>query len=83
MEGTFHNCHFKAVNNQYDKLAIGRLHRHEQQKYQYLLGLLRYFAKKDQFILHKNIGKERTLGTSIDKNIAKTMGRKKQAEVNK
>ncbi|UTO18433.1 MULTISPECIES: YagK/YfjJ domain-containing protein [Acinetobacter] len=83
VEGTFHNCHFKAVNNQYDKLAIGRLHRHEQQKYQYLLGLLRYFAKKDQFILHKNIGKERTLGTSIDKNIAKTMGRKKQAEVNK
>lgn len=83
VEGTFHNCHFKAVNNQYDKLAIGRLHRHEQQKYQYLLGLLRYFAKKDQFILHKNIGKERTLGTSIHKNIAKTMGRKKQAEVNK
>lgn len=83
VEGTFHNCHFKAVNNQYDKLAIGRLHRDEQQKYQYLLGLLRYFAKKDQFILHKNIGKERTLGTSIDKNIAKTMGRKKQGEVNK
>ena len=83
VEGAFHNCHFKAVNNQYDKLAIGRLHRHEQQKYQYLLGLLRYFAKKDQFILHKNIGKERTLGTSIDKNIAKTMGRKKQTEVNK
>ncbi|MCU4578461.1 inovirus Gp2 family protein [Acinetobacter courvalinii] len=83
VEGTFHNCHFKAVNNQYDKLAIGRLHRDEQQKYQYLLGLLRYFAKKDQFILHKNIGKERTLGTSIDKNIAKTMGRKKQTEVNK
>jgi hypothetical protein len=67
-EGTFHNCHFKAVNNQYDKLAIGRLHRHEQQKYQYLLELLRYFAKKDQFILHKNIGKARTLGTSIDKD---------------
>lgn len=83
VEGTFHNCHFKAVNHQYDKLAIGRLHRDEQQKYQYLLGLLRYFAKKDQFILHKNIGKERTLGTSIDKNIAKTMGRKKQTEVNK
>lgn len=83
VEGAFHNCHFKAVNNQYDKLAIGRLHRDEQQKYQYLLGLLRYFAKKDQFILHKNIGKERTLGTSIDKNIAKKMGRKKQAEVNK
>ena len=67
-EGTFHNCHFKAVNNQYAKLAIGRLHRHEQQKYQYLLELLRYFAKKDQFILHKNIGKARTLGTSIDKD---------------
>ncbi|WP_343621957.1 YagK/YfjJ domain-containing protein [Acinetobacter proteolyticus] len=83
VEGTFHNCHFKAVNNQYDKLAIGRLHRHEHQKYQYLLGLLRYFAKKDQFILHKNVGKERTLGTSIDKNIAKKMGRKKHAEVNK
>lgn len=83
VEGAFHNCHFKAVNNQYHKLAIGRLHRDEPQKYQYLLGLLRYFAKKDQFILHKNIGKERTLGTSIDKNIAKTMGRKKQAEVNK
>lgn len=83
VEGAFHNCHFKAVNNQYDKLAIGRLHRDEEQKYLYLLGLLRYFAKKDQFILHKNIGKERTLGTSIDKNIARTMGRKKQGEVNK
>ncbi|WP_335955659.1 YagK/YfjJ domain-containing protein [Acinetobacter guillouiae] len=83
VEGAFHNCHFKAVNNQYDKLAIGRLHRDEHQKYQYLLGLLRYFAKKDQFILHKNIGKERTLGTSIDKKIAKAMGCKKQAEVNK
>jgi len=80
VEGTFHNCHFKAVNNQYDKLAIGRLHRHEQQKYQYLLELLRYFAKKDQFILHKNIGKERTLGTSIDRDTKKAMGRPKRTE---
>lgn len=80
VEGTFHNCHFKAVNNQYDKLAIGRLHRHEQQKYQYLLELLRYFAKKDQFILHKNIGKERTLGTSIDRDTKKSMGRPKRTE---
>ncbi|RGD93539.1 YagK/YfjJ domain-containing protein [Acinetobacter sp. SWAC57] len=80
VEGTFHNCHFKAVNNQYDKLAIGRLHRHEQQKYQYLLELLRYFAKKDQFILHKNIGKERTLGTSIDRDTKKAMGRHKRTE---
>ncbi len=80
VEGTFHNCHFKAVNNQYDKLAIGRLHRHEQQKYQYLLELLRYFAKKDQFILHKNIGKERTLGTSIDRDTKKAMGRPKKTE---
>lgn len=80
VEGTFHNCHFKAVNNQYDKLAIGRLHRHEQQKYQYLLELLRYFAKKDQFILHKNIGKERTLGTSIGRDTKKAMGRPKRTE---
>jgi hypothetical protein len=80
VEGTFHNCHFKAVNNQYDKLAIGRLHRHEQQKYQYLLELLRYFAKKDQFILHKNIGKERTLGTSIGRDTKKAKGRPKRTE---
>ncbi|KGT46398.1 inovirus-type Gp2 protein [Acinetobacter sp. HR7] len=91
-EGVYHNCNLDAHRGKYREVAIGTLKRDDHLKYQHLIMAIRYITKRDQFILHKRViidedgerkrlGKSnyfiRVFGTSIDKNLAKNMGRPK------
>lgn len=89
IEGAYHNCNLDAHNGKYKEVGIGTLQRNDLEKYRILIDVIRYITKRDQFIVHKqfleDVEKERKIikkayftrvfGTSIDKKVAKLMGR--------
>lgn len=89
-EGAYHNCNLDAHNGKYSKVGIGTLQRNDLEKYRILIEVIRYITKRDQFIVHKQVLEDeekewisskkkiyftRVFGTSIDKKVAKLMGR--------
>lgn len=76
------NCYFNCNTNkhldQYRTIVVGRLNANDHTKRASLLNIvIKYFCKKDQFILHKSIFNKKTFDTGRVKSIRKNLGRPK------
>lgn len=58
----YFNCHHHKYQNRFRNPVMGRLEPYDDEKYQRLFSVIRYFCKKDQFIVHRNCKGKRTIG---------------------
>jgi hypothetical protein len=68
----YFNCHHHKYRNRFRHPVMGRLEPYDNERYQRLLSVIRYFCKKDQFIVHRNCKGKRTLGMGQIKKSKKT-----------
>lgn len=68
----YFNCHHHKHKNKFQYPVMGRLEPYDDEKYQRLFLVIRYFCKKDQFIVHRDCKGKRTLGMGQVKNTKNT-----------
>lgn len=68
----YFNCHHHKHKNKFQYPVMGRLEPYDDEKYQRLFLVIRYFCKKDQFIIHRDCKGKRTLGMGQVKNTKNT-----------
>lgn len=72
----YFNCHSTKQLKHYRDIVVGRLEQNDHIKSDRLLNIvIRYFCKKDQFIMHKSILHKNTFGTGLTLNNRKKVGR--------
>ena len=72
----YFNCHSTKHLKHYKDIVVGRLERNDHTKYDRLLNVVvRYFCKKDQFIVHKSILNKKTFDTGRTRSTRKKLGR--------
>ncbi|PKF32175.1 YagK/YfjJ domain-containing protein [Acinetobacter proteolyticus] len=72
----YFNCHSTKHLKHYKDIVVGRLERNDHTKYDRLLNVvIRYFCKKDQFIVHKSILNKKTFDTGRTRSTRKNLGR--------
>ncbi|MBD1219748.1 inovirus-type Gp2 protein [Acinetobacter seifertii] len=68
----YFNCHSTKYLKHYKDIVVGRLERNDHIKFDRLLNVvIRYFCKKDQFIVHKSIVNKKTFDTGRTRSAQK------------
>ena len=72
----YFNCNHPKYLKRYQQPITGRLEPNDTEKYDLLLNqVIRYFCKKDQFIVHKSIANKKRFETARLPYVKKRLGR--------
>lgn len=72
----YFNCNHPKYLKRFQRPITGRLEPYDTEKYDLLLNqVIRYFCKKDQFIIHKSIAHKKTFDTGRLPYVKKRLGR--------
>lgn len=75
-EHCYFNCNHPKYLKRFQQPITGRLERSDSKKYELILdNVIRYFCKKDQFIIHKSIAHKKTFDTGRLPHVRKHLGR--------
>jgi len=75
-EYCYFNCNHPKYLKRFQQPITGRLEPYDTGKYDLLLNqVIRYFCKKDQFIVHKSIANKKTFDTGRLPYVSKNLGR--------
>ncbi|MEB3753755.1 YagK/YfjJ domain-containing protein [Acinetobacter sp. MD2(2019)] len=71
----YFNCNATKNREKYKYDALGEINRDDQTKYDNIAKVIHYFAKYEQYVLHRNLERVKTLNTGISPHLHKNMGR--------
>lgn len=74
-EHSYFNCNTNKNRKKYKYDALGVINRDDQNKYDNIAKVIRYFAKFEQYVLHSSLERVKTLNTGLLPHIKKSMGR--------
>lgn len=72
---SYFNCNISKNRNKYKYDALGVINRDDQNKYDNIAKVIRYFAKFEQYVLHSSLERVKTLNTGVSPHLRKKMGR--------
>lgn len=72
---SYFNCNTSKNRKKYKYDALGTINRDDQTKYDNIAKVIHYFAKFEQYVLHSNLERVKTLNTGILPHHRKEMGR--------
>ena len=72
---SYFNCNTSKNRKKYKYDALGVINRADQTKYDNIAKVIRYFSKFEQYVLHSNLERVKTLNTGILPHLREQMGR--------
>lgn len=72
---SYFNCNTSKNRKKYKYDALGVINRDDQTKYDNIAKVIHYFAKFEQYVLHSNLERVKTLNTGILPHLRREMGR--------
>jgi len=72
---SYFNCNTSKNRKKYKYDALGTINRDDQTKYDNIAKVIHYFAKFEQYVLHSNLERVKTLNTGILPHLRREMGR--------
>lgn len=72
---SYFNCNTSKNRNKYKYDALGVINRDDQTKYDNIAKVIHYFAKFEQYVLHSNLERVKTLNTGVSPHLRNKMGR--------
>ena len=72
---SYFNCNTNKNRKKYKYDALGTINRDDQTKYDNIAKVIHYFAKFEQYVLHSNLERVKTLNTGILPHLRREMGR--------
>ena len=76
----YFNCNTSKNRKKYKYDALGVINRDDQTKYDNIAKVIRYFSKFEQYVLHSNLERVKTLNTGILPHLREQMGRPNLAQ---
>lgn len=72
---SYFNCNASNNRKKYKYDALGVINRDDQTKYDNIAKVIHYFAKFEQYVLHSNLERVKTLNTGVSPHLRNKMGR--------